>query len=679
MSVNGKRFLPKTICAGLMCLLLSLGAVVAMLSVGADNRFRIEAEECTVMGAAQIRNSSAASEGRYVGGIDAIGAGIRFSVTAETAGNRLLSVAYTSDMVPAWHEVWVNGICYGAISYTEKTGWASTGSCPSCIAETVLPFKAGTNTVEIIRARADSQFAELDYMEVTPTKRAAATPIKAEQPPIAMLTEGALRLEAEAMERHGDAAVETVKEASGGAVVTALHKAGAGLSGYVKVPSAGTYTLRITAQSAQALRQDLEINGALYTQITLPSADTFAMAETAVTLTEGVHLFRLRSSETVAETVRIDYAELVAQAPEAVPLPPEEGERLEFTEAGLIGNATLRQETSATAGHCVNELSAVGDGASVIYTAPASGTYRLAIGYFCPYPTAYLTLEVNGEAVRVLSFRQNTRWGLSYAQQSYAQGILYTEVSLRRGDNRIALLKTEYDSGFAAPDYVDVIPPPDGLIYPPELSVSPVDPQPGDTVTVTVPADRTLKAGSLILQNGNGQAVLVPQRVGFRVSHESHSFTFTMPSGWHTLTAAFAETDGSEPNMGLVGWSRNEEKTGLRCVYRVCLTQENGRYYTLLNGQKTEVTAYGVLMSVSNRAPTLTDVGQNGVRQVEFIGNPMRYDVCDTYHDLSVTVVGLNGKETVPIYARAYLVTAEGTYYTDAVAKSYQETQKMDG
>ena len=121
------------------------------------SRLRIEAETGTVTHAT-VRETSTASQGKVVAGIDFEDSTVELTVFAASAGNHTLHIGYAAGYGAAQHELSVNGEVVGLVDYPDH-GWENWTEVPVDV-----DLKAGENTITF---RYHDRWAELDYVEIS--------------------------------------------------------------------------------------------------------------------------------------------------------------------------------------------------------------------------------------------------------------------------------------------------------------------------------------------------------------------------------------------------------------------------------------------------------------------------------------------------------------------------------
>lgn len=196
------------------------------------------------------------------------------------------------------------------------------------------------------------------------------------------------------------------------------------------------------------------------------------------------------------------------------------------------------------------------------------------------------------------------------------------------------------------------------------------------TVTATPDANCELRTGSLLATDAAGIAQ-IPVHVGFRESGSGNTYRFYAKTGT-VVTAAFVTPNKTIVNAGIIGTSVNEERGGLRFVYRLQRTVENGKAYVLLRGVKTEIVDYGMLIAldanVGNRRLDAKLAAENSrIKMISIKDANRYYDYCDDYIDMSIQIVNIGAAaQNLNLTANAYVQLADGTYlYANAYTTSY--------
>ena len=196
------------------------------------------------------------------------------------------------------------------------------------------------------------------------------------------------------------------------------------------------------------------------------------------------------------------------------------------------------------------------------------------------------------------------------------------------------------------------------------------------TVTATPDANCELRTGSLLATDAAGIAQ-IPAHVGFRESGSGNTYRFYAKTGT-VVTAAFVTPNKTIVNAGIIGTSVNEERGGLRFVYRLQRTVENGKAYVLLRGVKTEIVDYGMLIAldanVGNRRLDAKLAAENSrIKMISIKDANRYYDYCDDYIDMSIQIVNIGAAaQNLNLTANAYVQLADGTYlFANAYTTSY--------
>lgn len=119
---------------------------------------RYEAENETVSGGTWY-SSSTASNGSYVGGLNASTAAVTFTnVTVPAAGTYTIGVHYANGGAASTHTLTINGTAATPISYAATGGWGVFG-----YTTTTVTLNAGSNTITLGKG---TNYAELDAIDV---------------------------------------------------------------------------------------------------------------------------------------------------------------------------------------------------------------------------------------------------------------------------------------------------------------------------------------------------------------------------------------------------------------------------------------------------------------------------------------------------------------------------------
>lgn len=106
----------------------------------------------------------------YVGGINYTDSWVEFFVFAPVAGDYLTTIAYANGTSGnSTHLLVVNGVSQGSIIYPPTGGWLSHRSGPNATRRKVCTTLSLTNGWNAVRLQKGNSYAELDYIEVTPT------------------------------------------------------------------------------------------------------------------------------------------------------------------------------------------------------------------------------------------------------------------------------------------------------------------------------------------------------------------------------------------------------------------------------------------------------------------------------------------------------------------------------
>lgn len=200
------------------------------------------------------------------------------------------------------------------------------------------------------------------------------------------------------------------------------------------------------------------------------------------------------------------------------------------------------------------------------------------------------------------------------------------------------------------------------------------------TVTVTPDASYELRTGSLLVTDVDGNAQ-IPVRVGFQNGGSGTTFRFYAKTDT-VVKATFAAPNKTILNAGVLGTSVNETKKGLRFIYRLQRTVENGKSYILQNGVKTEIIDYGMLVSTdaqvgNQRLDAKLAAANSRIKMVSVKDANRYYDYCDDYVDMCVQIINIGSNiQNLNLVANAYVQLADGTYlYANGYTTNYAAAQ----
>lgn len=128
------------------------------------DRLLLEAEDAATD--ARLTDSTSASGGRYVGGIDRVGQFVEFSAdlpTGEDPADYQLRIYYAA-LQPSSHTLYVNGQKVQTVSYNQTSGWGVFDQNRD-VALT-LPLHSGRNAIRLVKEADDKNFAEIDRIEL---------------------------------------------------------------------------------------------------------------------------------------------------------------------------------------------------------------------------------------------------------------------------------------------------------------------------------------------------------------------------------------------------------------------------------------------------------------------------------------------------------------------------------
>lgn len=132
-----------------------------------QSSIRVEAENCRILGSAQKIVNELVSNSAYVSGIDNSGDGLEWCVNVADTGTYTLRIAYMTGDSTAKHEVVVNDVSAGKVSYTINTGWCGTNNTGFETANIIFSLTAGDNIIKIIKnGGIEDKISEIDYMDL---------------------------------------------------------------------------------------------------------------------------------------------------------------------------------------------------------------------------------------------------------------------------------------------------------------------------------------------------------------------------------------------------------------------------------------------------------------------------------------------------------------------------------
>lgn len=140
---------------------------------------RYEAENATRSGG-QVRSSSSASGGSYIGGLDDIGNYVEFNVTVPAAGEYRMAVNFANATTGVSKlDVQVNGTTRYTAPFPRTETWGTFSRNVQYLPVTLL---AGSNQIRLVRA-ADTGYVELDYLDLG----AYPSPVYAQETPVPLV------------------------------------------------------------------------------------------------------------------------------------------------------------------------------------------------------------------------------------------------------------------------------------------------------------------------------------------------------------------------------------------------------------------------------------------------------------------------------------------------------------
>lgn len=128
------------------------------------DRLLLEAEDAATD--ARLTDSTSASGGRYVGGIDRVGQFVEFSAdlpTGENPADYQLRIYYAA-LQPSSHTLYVNSQKVQTVSYNQTSGWGVFDQ--NRYVAIIIPLRRGHNTIRLVKEADDKNFAEIDRIEL---------------------------------------------------------------------------------------------------------------------------------------------------------------------------------------------------------------------------------------------------------------------------------------------------------------------------------------------------------------------------------------------------------------------------------------------------------------------------------------------------------------------------------
>lgn len=237
---------------------------------------------------AQIRSSTTASGGQYVGGIDNPDSSVSFPVTAPAAGVYTFRVYYSNAYTTAATQaLTVNGTPSGSVTLpVTSQGWGTFRN--GNMVTIAVNLASGSNTIKLAHS---TGYAELDRLELATDDGYEA--------------ENALIV---------DAQVRSSTSASGSQYVGRIDNPDSAVTfDRVTVANAGNYTIRVyfSNQSGSAATQSLSVNGGAPTTLSYPNVGTWGSFDplryvsTSVSLNAGTNTVKLSKGTLYTEVDRI--------------------------------------------------------------------------------------------------------------------------------------------------------------------------------------------------------------------------------------------------------------------------------------------------------------------------------------------------------------------------------------
>ncbi len=200
----------------------------------------IEAED-GALNDGMYKGNELASGGAYVGGIDNVGQGIMLMVLVPAEGDYLLDVFYSTGFPPSAHEVFINGVSQGKVTYTTNTGWGGEGYYVSDFSQIVVSLDSGYNEIVIQKTNESDNWTELDKVVLTPNGSLFYNVDDLDDVEIPVYT-----LQAEwANMIGGNIGIRVNEVASNGAYVGGIDNVGDGIKFRFFAVETGTYTMTI--------------------------------------------------------------------------------------------------------------------------------------------------------------------------------------------------------------------------------------------------------------------------------------------------------------------------------------------------------------------------------------------------------------------------------------------------
>jgi hypothetical protein len=379
-----------------------------------------EAENAALSDCTTYTDSSTASGGQYVGGINNSDSYVQFNnVNAQTAGMYDIEVRYVNGSgQDGTHSLSVNGGTAQQISYPVTSGWGSTNDWNTIIIRVSL--NEGNNTLRFSKG---SNYVELDYIKV--------------------LNQSSF--EAESAETNDCITYSNSTDASGGQYVGGIDNSDSYIQfNNVNVSVAGIYDIEIRYAngSGQDGTHNLSVNGGIAQSVNYPittgwgSTNGWSTIIISVSLNAGNNTLRFSKGTNYAEMDRI---ELFSES------------TYEAEDANINQCTNYTNITSASSGKYIGGIDYSNsyvqfETVKVIKT----GTYYLKIIYANGYgQQGTHGLSVNGGVEQTVTYPVTTGWG-----STGGWGSVFIKVNLNAGNNTIRFSKGE---NFAEIDCIKVL------------------------------------------------------------------------------------------------------------------------------------------------------------------------------------------------------------------------------
>ena len=219
----------------------------------------IEAEEF-LLNTKHRSNDSNAHGGAYALAIDDCGQGMYFRYYAFEAGNRDVTVTYSTGKAGSYHTLFVNGHNYNVV-YSQNTGWFGDSHVSADVTIQDVPFVLGWNELYLIKNGTGSDnpeyggYAQVDYITVEGSQR------RVDLSDFDM-TSYVYNLEGEAAKWHWDSKSQRPNNwgsnFSLGYGLGEMNADNDGVEFNVKIAEAGTYALRPVNGGNKSLRVSID-------------------------------------------------------------------------------------------------------------------------------------------------------------------------------------------------------------------------------------------------------------------------------------------------------------------------------------------------------------------------------------------------------------------------------------